>query len=46
MAEVALGRLLGVVARMEGMTVRHVRVVRSRRFLVMSRGVLGAGGRE
>ncbi len=50
MLEVALDRLLGVVARMEGMTVRHVRVVRSllvrtglmvfRRFLVMSRGVL------
>jgi len=50
MLEVALDRLLGVVARMEGMTVRHVRVMRSflvrtglmvfRRFLVMSRGVL------
>jgi hypothetical protein len=50
MLEVALGRLLGVVARMEGMTARHVRVVRTllvrpglmvlRRFLVMSRGVL------
>ncbi len=50
MLEVALHRLLGVVARMEGMTVRYMRVVRSllvrtglmvlRRFLVMSRGVL------
>jgi hypothetical protein len=50
MLEVALDRFLGVVARMEGMTVRHVRVVRSllvhtgllvlRRFLVVSRGVL------
>ncbi len=50
MLEVALDRLLGMVARMEGMTVRHVRVVRSllvrtglmvfRRFLMMSRSVL------
>ncbi len=50
MLEVALDRLLGVVARMENMTVPYMRVVRSllvrtglmvlRRFLVMSRGVL------
>lgn len=50
MLEVALGRLLGVVARMEGMSVRHVRVVSGllvrpglmvlRRFLVMVSGVL------
>ena len=51
MLEVALDRLLGMVARMEGMTVRHVRVVRSllvrtglmvfRRFLMMSRSARG-----
>jgi hypothetical protein len=50
MLEVALDRLLGMVARMEGMPVRHVRVVRSllvcsglmvlRRFLMMLRRVL------
>jgi hypothetical protein len=50
MLKVALDRFFGVVARMEGMTVRHMRVVRSllvrtglmvlRRFLVMSCGVL------
>jgi hypothetical protein len=55
MLQVALGRLLGVVARMEGMTVRDVRMVRRlfmrpslmvlRRFLVMSRGVLGVFSR-
>jgi hypothetical protein len=50
MLEVVLDRLLGMVAGMEGMAVRYVRVVRRllvctglmvlRRFLVMSRGVL------